>query len=401
MKFKKLIAALLSAVIIVTGLAFGFVNAYAETITLEDTSYNKDIVATNKGYDDKIWYVFTPSQSGIYTLYGLLKNTYVTEGYLFTKTVNEFGQRVYNQLSYSKSNPNASQYEGAGQSQFCLKYHLEAGKTYYYAAGFYFPDKTKNELTVRFLCESYDSAELVSITPHCKAELSWYTDGEWKTDSEGNAYYSYSISKIIQNMSLTLLFDDGTTLTSSPGDLDVEGYPIGYSHNQAETHWYSVNDENYTSNKLTISVLNKSVDYEVVINESALFSVKGKVVDYYDNSPVANAKIKVSNAVVATTDSNGVFSFAYSPGKLNLSVSGGSVLERSFSLTVDINDTNNDHTSSPVKVVNVDYVNDGIINGRDLAYIKSSLASSAQTKAKKVFAAKTGFAKSDYPKLDL
>ena len=202
-------------------------------------------------------------------------------------------------------------------------------------------------------------------------------------------------------MSLTVEFDDGTVLTSSPGDTTVEGYPITYTHNQTNEHWYSQNSEGYTANTLTITVLNKSVDYEVIINQSALFTVKGKVVDDYDNSPVANATVKLSNAAVASTGSDGTFSFVYAPGKYKVSVSGESVLERTFTLTVDINDSVNDHTSTPVGVKNIDYVNDGIINGRDYAYIKTSLAPSAQTKAKGAFYADTGFEKSDYPKLEL
>ena len=400
MKAKKLISLILAAIFAITAFAAGLVNAYAETIVLSDAMLGKDVVATTKGYDDKITYVFTPTESGIYTMYGLSSNTYATEAFLFLKTEDKDGKKYFTQLAYSNSNPDWQNYEGAAKRQFCLKYHLTAGEKYYYYAGWNNEDKQSGTINVHLICESYDTAELLSITPNCTASLTWYTDGSWETDADGNSYYLYNFSKIIQNMSLTLEFDDGTVITSASGDSTVGGYPITYTHNQPTTHWYNKNNENYTANTLTITVLDKSVDYEVNIDESALFTVSGKIADDCDGLGIEGAKITVDGSVVATTASDGVFSFAYAPGTHKLTISGDNIIPREVLFVVDImNPENNNHTATPISVVACDYIGDGRINGRDYAFIQQNLTADARTRAKSAFEKRVGFTKDDYEKL--
>ena len=402
MKNKKLIALILSFALAMSSLAFSVINAFAETVTLTDAMFGIEIVKSTSGYDDNVWYVYTPSQSGVYTLYGLSSNIFSTEAYLFEKTEDENGKKLYTQLAYSNSNPNYANYEGSAKRQFCLQYHLVKGETYYYAAGWNDPNQGNRTLAVAFINESTDSAELVKITPSCDAELTWYTDGSWETDDSGNAYYLYNISKIMQNMVVTLEFDDGTTITSQKGSTDAGGYPISYTHKQQSVHWYNSENENYTANTLTVSVMGKSADYEVVINQSALLTYSGKVVDSYDNAPVSNAKIVIGSNTVATTKSDGTFQFSYSPGKYTAIVTGSGIVKREYTVNIDaVNVSGNNHTDEPVEVVTGDYIDDDIINGRDYAYIKTNLTGDDLTDAKARFTKNVGFVKSDYEKLIL
>ena len=199
MKTKKIIAVILSVAVIMSGLAFWLVNAYAETVRLDDTKLGLELYSNPSGYDDKLWYVYTPTQSGIYTFYGIKNsetggtNLYNTEAYLFEKTEDENGKKFYTQLAYSNGNPDYANYPGASSKQFCIKYHLEAGKNYYYAVGFLLEERSVT-IYSKLIAESYDTANLISITPHCDAELTWYTDGSWENDSDGNPYYLYNIS---------------------------------------------------------------------------------------------------------------------------------------------------------------------------------------------------------------
>ena len=402
MKRKKLTAVLLTFVLIVSGLAFGAIESFAQTVTITDSLLNTDINKTVSGYDDNIWYVYTPSESGIYTLYGLSTNVLATEAYLFSKTEDADGKKLYTQLAYSNSNPDYAQYEGSAARQFCLKYHLTAGETYYYAAGWNNPQRTSGTVGVRMICESYDTATVVRVTPMCDASLTWYTDGSWETDAKGQSYYRYNISKIMQNMVVTVEFDDGTVLTSKKGETTVNGYPITYTHKQDEVHWYNRDNELYTANTLRVSVLGVSADYEVNIAQDALFNVKGRVTDAFDGTVIAGAGIEIGGNVVATTDENGVFQILSAPGTMSAYVTGGNVVRRAFTLTVDAASTSgNDHTATPIAVYNVDYIDDDVVNGRDYAYIQRSLPSDTQAKAKKEFASCVGFASGDYPALVL
>ena len=130
MKHKKVLAIFLSLVIVVCGFAFGLINAYAQTVKIEESMLGVELDNTPSGYDDKIWYVYTPTQSGIYTFYSMRNsvntstpNVLRTEAYLFEKvTDEETGQKLYTQLAYSNSNPDYEQYEGVMNSRhFCIK----------------------------------------------------------------------------------------------------------------------------------------------------------------------------------------------------------------------------------------------------------------------------------------
>ena len=148
-------------------------------------------------------------------------------------------------------------------------------------------------------------------------------------------------------MSLTLTFDDGTVLTSNAGDSTVEGYPIKYTHTQQTNHWYNSANVHYTANTLTITVLDKSVDYEVVINESAMLSVSGKIVDDETQSAVEGAQIIIGGKALTTTKSDGTFSFSASPGSYQVTVSGTGIVARTFTLNIDaVNVAGNDHRRS-------------------------------------------------------
>ena len=201
MKLKKAAVVLLSAVLIVVSLAFSAVNPFAETIKLTDQMMGIEKTTSTIGYDDKVWFVYTPGKSGYYSLYGLSKNKPRTEAYLFKKTEDENGKKQYIQLAYSNNNPyysaNPEKYPDGNEEQFCLKYHLDEGETYYYAAGWNNEGRS-GAISVKFINESYDSTEIVNIIPSCNAELVWYTDGTWDTDASGEAYYLYNITKIIK-----------------------------------------------------------------------------------------------------------------------------------------------------------------------------------------------------------
>ncbi len=404
MKLKRITAVLLAAVLVLSGLAFGALDSFALTVSLTDALLNKDITKDTSGYDDNVWYVYTPSESGIYTLYGLSSNLKATEAYLFSKTEDENGKKLYTQLAYSNGNPDYARYEGSARRQFCLKYHLNAGETYYYAAGWNDPTitaQTNRSLGVRLICESYDTASVVRVTPQCDAALTWYTDGSWEQGTDGQNYFRYNISKIIQNMSVTVEFDDGTVLTSEKGETTVNGYPITFSHRQEEVHWYNKENEAYTANTLTVTVLGVSADYEVEIEQGALFTVKGKVTDAVSGEAVAGAQIEIGGNPVSTTASDGTFSLLSAPGTYQAAVTGAYTVKRSFTVTVDAMSAENDHTATPIKVYNTDYVDDNIINGRDLAYIKRNLTGDALTKAKTAFTRSVGFTSGDYPPLAL
>lgn len=393
MKIKKIIAAVLAAAIAVSCFAFGMTSAFAKT---QEIKLDIEMSNTIDGLDDKNWYYFTPSQTGVYTFLSFNKILYA-EAFLFVKTQKD-GVKTYTQLAYSNDSPDYEKYEQPNRYQFCLKYNLVAGNTYYFAAG-WDSSRTNSTMTVKLIYEGDGSDWIDHLTVSCNAELTWYTDGSWERDTEGKSYFYYNYSRIIQNMIVTIFYADGSSSSSALGSDTVDGFDIRYSHTQSVDHWYPEQDERYTGNILTIKVLNKSVDYNVVINQDALLTVSGKVCDYINEEPVSGANISVNGAIVASTSSNGSFSFAYSPGYYTMSVSGENIITRTFNISVDTMEENNDHSAQPIGVVVGDYVKDGIINGKDYAYIQNVLSGDGQKKEEEKFAKQFLFKSDKYPEL--
>ena len=372
MKIKKTLAVILASAVIICSFASAIFSAKAKT---QEIILNTEIINTTDGINDKNWYFFTPQQSGMYTFLSYNRYLYA-EAYLF-----EVEGKNYNQLAYSNESPNYEYYSQPNKYQFCLSYNLEAGKTYYYAAG-WDSERTSGEMKVKLIYEG-DTIDYLEV--ECNAQLTWYTDGKWEKDEQGETYFYYNYSKIIQNMTLKVHYKNGSVSTASAGAATVDGCTINYTQNQSQTHWYPEEDEKYTANLITVSVLNKSVQYNVKINQSALFTYHGAVCDYISKEPVAGASISINGSERAISDENGEFSFASAPGVYRARVTSQTIIPRECTISVDVNSEKNDKTKSPIEVVNCDYVKDGIINAKDYSYIiKNFDSEKAETEGEKI-----------------
>jgi hypothetical protein len=227
---KKLISLLMVLVLILSSFAFCS-NVFATTYL----NIGLDIVysATVNGNEDMAWFSYTPEVSGTYIFLGY--NTGKTHAYLYTRTKNENGSMTYNGLAYAPdSDPDWQDeyytYDYAGKTyyhrstNFRLTYHLEAGTTYYYTAGWATSTSVSGTMSVRLTCAEYDNTVLDSVYATSNSSLTWYTDGEWKYDSNGLEYFHYNYSKILQNMTVTLVYKDGTTSKATNGADTIDGY---------------------------------------------------------------------------------------------------------------------------------------------------------------------------------
>ena len=383
MKSKKMLAAVLAGVIILCSFAFGLFSAQGKT---QQLVLNTEIINTTDGLNDKNWYYFTPEQTGMYTFLSFNRYLYA-EAYLF-----EVEGKNYTQLAYSNESPNWEYYSQPNKYQFCISYQLEAGKTYYYAAG-WDSERTSGDMKVKLIFEG-DTVEKIEL--ECDAELTWYTDGKWETDALGEKYFFYNYSKILQNMTVKVYYKNGGVSTANAAAGSVDGIGISCYQNQSENHWYPAEDEKYSGNYITISVLNKSAEYDVKINQSALFTFKGRVCDYVSKENIGGAVIRINGTEKAATDSNGEFSFAAAPGVYTLTVNGERIIKREYIIAVDVNPENNDKRETPFEVVNSDYVKDGIINAKDFAYIIKELPPDERKEEEEKFKELINFTEKDY-----
>lgn len=365
MKKTKIIAIFMAIVFVFVCLASAVsVMGQTRTITLDT-----EVTDTTDGSEDLLWYKYTPEKSGMYTFLSL--TTRKAEAYLFTKETQPDGSKLYVQHAYSSSSPNYLEYGQTNSSQFCLTYHLEAGTTYYYAAGWRLASTIDKEMKVKLICEGYDDNLIEKIEATCAANLTWYTDGQWLTDKNGAQYFNYNISRVISNTTVTIYYTDGTT-KSATGVYDIDGLTVNYTHDQINNHWYVESDALYTANELTVTVLDKSATINVNIQESELHPIKGKVVDYTTGQPIENANICIQSQTVATTDENGNFAFTSAAGGYTCTITCENSLDNVFPLIVVAEAGANDHTSTPYKLMTGDFVDDEVINVKDIVTVKRS-----------------------------
>lgn len=394
---KKRALAVFMALCVVISCLSGTISAYATTRTIQ-----LDVRVTNMldGSEDMNWYIYTPEVSGTYSF--LSYNVYASEAYLFVKEKDpDTGKKIYTQLEYSNLSPDYKENGQSGILQFCLTYYLEAGVTYYFAAGWSHEttiDKSTS-MTVMLRCDAYGEKVIDSIDVSCPATLSAYIDGQWQKDTNGVSYFYYNLSRIMANITITIHYNDGSTSTVIGKD-EIDGYDVLYTHTQSVNHWYAQSTPEYTANTLTIKIADASVDFDVPIEISSMYGVKGTVVDT-DGNPVANARIvnSNSNSTLATTDVNGKYYFASLTGKYNITVRCDHAVSRNVEMMVGTGQSGN--SFEPIQIVTCDYVDDEIINAKDYAYIVRNLSGSELDEKKEQFRNYINFSQDDYEPVTL
>lgn len=394
---KKRALAVFMALCVVISCLSGTISAYATTRTIQ-----LDVRVTNMldGSEDMNWYIYTPEVSGTYSF--LSYNVYASEAYLFVKEKDpDTGKKIYTQLEYSNLSPDYKENGQSGILQFCLTYYLEAGVTYYFAAGWSHEttiDKSTS-MTVMLRCDAYGEKVIDSIDVSCPATLSAYIDGQWQKDTNGVSYFYYNLSRIMANITITIHYNDGSTSTVIGKD-EIDGYDILFTHTQSVNHWYAQSTPEYTANTLTIKIADASVDFDVPIEISSMYAVKGTVVDT-DGNPVANARIvnSNSNSTLATTDANGKYYFASLTGKYNITVRCDHAVSRNVEMMVGTGQSGN--SFEPIQIVTCDYVDDEIINAKDYAYIVRNLSGSELDEKKEQFSNYINFSQDDYEPVTL
>lgn len=394
---KKRALAVFMALCVVISCLSGTISAYATTRTIQ-----LDVRVTNMldGSEDMNWYIYTPEVSGTYSF--LSYNVYASEAYLFVKEKDpDTGKKIYTQLEYSNLSPDYKENGQSGILQFCLTYYLEAGVTYYFAAGWSHEttiDKSTS-MTVMLRCDAYGEKVIDSIDVSCPATLSAYIDGQWQKDTDGVSYFYYNLSRIMANITITIHYNDGSASTVIGKD-EIDGYDILFTHTQSVNHWYAQSTPEYTANTLTIKIADASVDFDVPIEISSMYAVKGTVVDT-DGNPVANARIvnSNSNSTLATTDANGKYYFASLTGKYNITVRCDNAVSRNVEMMVGTGQSGN--SFEPIQIVTCDYVDDEIINAKDYAYIVRNLSGSELDEKKEQFSNYINFSQDDYEPVTL
>lgn len=410
-KIKKTWAILMSVVMILTSLAFSF---YSFATTFQNLTLNTLYSAPIRGSEDMIWYTYTPQVSGTYSLVSYTVGK--THAYLYTKTTNPNGSVTYNGLAYAPSkDPNYMDedvryfyVEGNDtpyvhtSTAFRLTYHLDAGTKYYFSAGWSTESTESGTINVVLKQDSIDTGEkhITSVTAKGNSSLYRFNDGEWKVDSNGERYYKYNISKVTQNLTITLHYNDGTS-TSVTGEDKIDGYDVLYSFNQEENHWYENSNPKYNGNVLTITVSNVSCEYNVPIEVGANYNVQGIVVDYVTGDPVSGATIYWGDMEMATTGSDGTFNINYGYGLYYMTVESEGAFTREIMLNITQSSYVNNHLDEPIPIIVGDYVPDGIINGKDCAYAKRTFTGEKKQKELEKFQKQLCFTPDTYGEFQL
>lgn len=393
---KPIVAWLLSAAIIISCFAYG-ISAYAISHRLLlDVKYTDTI----NGEDDQITYLFTPELSGTYTF--MSYNIPRCEAYLFVRESDpQQTQRVYRQLAYSQASPD---YVARGQTngaQFCLTYHLEAGTTYYYKAGWFLGSRQSGSMTVMLTCDEYDYAAVENIEVLCDAALIENMDGNWAIDADGESFFYYDYLKILQNMTLVVTYSDGSVSYAYRGASSIDGHAISYREKQFENHWYANIHPFHTSNTMLITILNKQIEYDVKIDKVLKCKVSVKVTDNATQAALPDASILQNGKVVAATNAQGVAVVELPAGPHQLQVTAPHAITREVQVVVSVGATAKDATQTPIALAIGDYNADGIMNAKDYGYALQHFEGQEKETALQRFEQQINFTADDYAALSL
>lgn len=380
---KKILSIVLALTIIICSLAIS-ITAFASAQTL---LLDLPASAMITGYEDMAWFIYTPAKSGTYTFQSY--NIPATEAYLFTKVQDPVTkQKTMTQLAYSNS------YDLSKNRQFCLTYHLDAGTTYYYTAGWYLSTQREGEaITVMLHCDSMDETDVDYIEATCPVVYELGLNCSVQKDSDGNQFYFYDLSRIQTNTRITIHYKNGTTV-SALGNETVDGNKFIFASDQYYDHWLPSSDYPDHRNIVTISYLDKSTEIDIPIKGSARYAFSGYIVDFAGN-PIENANFTI-NSTQYTTDAKGFFSVYVPGGVYDLKISTDTSIDRIIPITIAANNTDNNYTDTPFAVCNCDYIKDGHINAKDFAFINNNLTGDKMTAAKKEFQNSINFDKSKY-----
>ncbi len=353
---------------------------------------------TMDGNEDLIWYIYTPEVSGTYSFMSF--NVPHSEAYLFTKESDAMGtNKVMTQLAYSSESKDYAARGQSGSIQFCLTYHLEAGVTYYYAAGWWSEDRKSGTMNVKLTCDEYDDSGVESISVSTNVVYTENTYGTWKTDSSGEQYFNYNLSRLLTNLTVTVHYKDGSS-SSVTGKDSIDGNAISYIAFQGDNHWYPQTSSLYKKNTLTVAVLGVSVDYDVQINESGLKSVKLKIIDFTTGEPITGAKVTRENET-QRTDADGEVTVSMKTGENEITVTDLFAMERSVTVSINTTISSVDLTEKPIGLLTGDFNSDNVINGKDYAYIMKNYTGDVKAAEVQKFRGQIGFKKSVYPALEI
>lgn len=396
---KKILAAVLAVCTVISCLSVA-VSAFGSTIH----PLTLDVQITTKTDENReSWYSYTPTVSGTYSF--LSYNLYATQCKLFVKETNpDTGEEEYVLLKHVKSDLEHWEENDHNKRQFCLTYELEKGVTYYYSAFWGYPNPDPPDyynMIVKLRCDSYNEDIIDHIELSCAATLASCQNGWWNKDSStGEWYFVYDPARIITNMNITVYFSDGEVKKVRGTAEEIDGYPIMFKYSQMETgkHWYPKSSSKYTANTLTVSILNASADFDVPI-DLASYAVSGRIVDS-SGSPIKNAQVSAVNQT-AKTNADGEFVFAAPYGKCNVKIAADYSIGREIEIDVNKSFDANNFISTPVALVNCDYVNDGVVNTKDFAYAHQNLNGDALEKARAQISDHLNFDKDSYDKIVL
>lgn len=357
---RKITAALVIAAVIISSIALSF-TAFASS---QELILGVKASTVMSGVDDLEWFYFTPDQSGTYSFMSF--NVPKCDGYLFVKEVDpETKRKEYKQLAYAGPE-SESHYKEFGRNgyQFCLTYHLEAGKRYYFAAGWYLSTQTRQQFNVMLICDSYDENAISGIEILEAPELNAYSGGNWRKDKNGIEYYHYDLTRIISNTKIKLNYTDGSSTIASGSD-EIDGFKINFIDNQIENHWYIKSDPDYNGNKLTIQILDFSVETNVDIVIGNRYVLYGKVVNMA-GEPVEKACVSI-DGIKEYTRADGSFAVYSSAGYRTISITTKTSIDLNKNIIISAG--TNDFREAPFVICNCDYVKDGYINAKDYSYI--------------------------------
>ena len=222
----------------------------------EDVSYVAEITEP----DQRVYFSFTPAESGVYIFDSLA------------------GGDTYGEL-YAADHSLLAEDDDSGDANNCqISYQLTGGQTYYYAVKFLSSEDT-GTIPVMLKRGMLKSLQVEPITVF-ENSMGWVQE-YWIDETPANYYY-YNPGDMLNYCHYTATFIDGTVVAGRGSTLEYQGYTYSFSADteQSENNQWKVGN----TYSMTASLMGVSVEVPVSVEPSPVVSLEFAPISVVQNT---------------------------------------------------------------------------------------------------------------------
>ncbi len=257
--FKRVFAAVLTIVMIISVMSTAVFATAAQDVQYPAIVLDQEQTANITQEGEKVYFAFTPSESGCYEFISLAGDGYDTQGFIYDSDFNQLAEN-----------------DDAVERNFGVSYSLTANTQYYFGAAFLSENETGS---FPVMVKKVEIDNIVFEATKVIEDGDGFLCDEYNEETElDETYFKYSWW---ENLWYTVTFADGSTTTGRGCEFyrNNNMYSIEFEDNQSPVNKWSLGN----TYNVQVSALNYSATIPVEVVESPVEEVIVKPVELVEN----------------------------------------------------------------------------------------------------------------------